>query len=165
MIAALFAKVAGARQWLTLVAVGAAAAFLYIQWSRVTGQRDAAVAWSEKACAAAGVGYAATTETVDGKRMNFATGQRCHAAIVELAAFRTGTDRVTAETLAAAMRDRDARTQTDAAHARAAAEAARAATQRMEAADAKAAPTDRVDGDWFAALNDLAGLRAPPAGR
>lgn len=165
MIAALFAKIASSRQWLTLVAVGAAAAFLYIQWSRVTGQRDVAVAWSEKACAAAGVGYAATTETIDGKRVNFATGQRCHATIVDLVAFRTDTDRVTAKRLAAAMRDRDARTRTDAAHARAAAEAARAATERMETADAKAASTDRVDRDWFAALNDLAGLRAHPAGR
>ncbi len=165
MIAAALAKIAGARQWLTLVAVGAAAAFLYIQWSRVTGQRDAAIAWSEKACATAGVAYAASAETVEGKAVRFATGQRCHAAIVDLIAFRTDTDRATAETLAAAMRDRDARTQSDAAQARAAAEAARAATERMETADAKAAPTDRVDGDWFAALNDLAGLRARPAGR
>lgn len=165
MIAALFAKIASSRQWLTLVTVGAAAAFLYIQWSRVTGQRDAAIAWSEKACAAAGVAYAATTETVDGKAVRFATGQRCYATIVDLVAFRTDTTRVAAETLAAAMRDRDARTRTDAAHARAAAEAARAATERMETADAKAAPTDRVDGDWFAALNDLAGLRPAGAGR
>ncbi|WP_294328335.1 hypothetical protein, partial [uncultured Sphingomonas sp.] len=107
----------------------------------------------------------ASVETVDGKRVKFATGQRCKAAIADLAAFRTDSDRMTADKLAAAMRDRDARTQTDAVHARVAAEAARAATQRMEAADAKAAPTDRIDGDWFAALNDLAGLRAQPAGR
>lgn len=153
------------RQWLTLIAVGAAAAFLYVQWSRVTGERDRALHWAEVACAAAGSTYAASIETVDGKRVKLATGQRCKATIADLAAFRADTDRMTADKLAAAMRDRDARTQSDAAHARAAAEAARAATQRMEAADAKAAPTDRVDGDWFAALNDLAGLRAPAARR
>lgn len=165
MMAAALAKIVGARQWLTLIALGAAAAFLYVQWSRVTGERDRALQWSETACAAAGTTYAAAVATVDGKRVKYATGQRCKATIADLAAFRADTTRLTAETLSKAIRDRDARTQTDAAHARAAAEAARAATQRMEAADAKAAPTDRVDGDWFAALNDLAGLRAHPAGR
>ncbi len=165
MIAAAFAKIVGNRQWLTLIALGAAAAFLYIQWSRVTGERDRALQWSEIACAAAGSTYAASIETVDGKRVKYATGQRCKATIADLAAFRTDSDRMTADKLAAAMRDRDARTQSDAAHARAAAEAARAATQRMEAADAKAAPTDRVDSHWFAALNDLAGLRPAGAGR
>lgn len=162
MIAAAFAKIAGNRQWLTLIALGAVVAFLYVQWSRVTDERDRALHWAETACAAAGTTYAASIETVDGKRVKYAIGQRCKATIADMVAFRTDTDRVTAETLAAAMRDRDARTQSDAAHARAAAEAARAATLRMEAADAKAAPTDHVDGDWFAALNDLAGLR--PAG-
>lgn len=165
MIAAALAKIAGARQWLTLIALAAAAAFLYVQWSRVTGERDRALQWSETACAAAGTTYAASTETIDGKRVKYATGQRCKATIADLATFRADTTRLTAETLERAIRDRDVRTQTDAAHARAAAEAARAATQRMEAADAQAAPTDRVDNDWFAALNDLAGLRAHPAGR
>jgi hypothetical protein len=165
MIRRLLAAIGIDRQWLTLIAVGAAAAFLYVQWSRVTGERDRALQWAEVICAAAGTTYAASVQTVDGKRVKYAAGQRCKATIVDLAAFRTDSDSTTAATLAAAMRERDARTQTDAAHARAAAEAARAATQRMEAADAKAAPTDRVDGDWFAALNDLAGLRAPPAGR
>ncbi|MEH3040043.1 MAG: hypothetical protein PGN21_08260 [Sphingomonas paucimobilis] len=131
----------------------------------MTGERDRALQWSEIACAAAGTTYAASVETVDGKRVKFATGQRCKAAIADLAAFRTDSDRMTADKLAAAMRDRDARTRTDVAHARVATEAARAATQRMEAADAKASPTDRVDGDWFAALNDLAGLRPAGAGR
>lgn len=165
MIAAALAVLGRHRQWLTLIAVGAAAAFLYVQWSRVTDERDRALQWSETACAAAGSTYAASVETVDGKRVKYATGQRCKTRIADLAAFRTDTDRMTADKLAAAMRDREARTRTDAAHARAAAEAARTATQRMEAADAKAAPTDRVDGDWFAALNDLAGLRGQPAGR
>jgi hypothetical protein len=165
MIAAALAVLGRHRQWLTLIAVGAVAAFLYVQWSRVTGERDRALQWSETACAAAGTTYAASVDTIDGKRVKYATGERCKAAIADLAAFRADTTRLTAETLERAMHDRDARTQTDAAHARAAAEAARAATQRMEAADAKAAPTDRVDGDWFAALNDLAGLRAQPAGR
>ena len=165
MIAAALAKIVGARQWLTLVALGAAAAFCYAQWSRVTGERDRALQWSETACAAAGTTYAASVETVDGKRVKYAAGQRCKTRIADLAAFRADSDRMTADKLTAAMRDRDARTKSDAAHGRAAAEVARAATLRMEAADAKAAPTDRVDGDWFAALNDLAGLRAPAAGR
>lgn len=165
MIAATFAALGRHRQWLTLIAVGAAAAFLYVQWSRVTGERDRALQWADTACAAAGTTYAASAETVDGKRVKYATGQRCRATIADLAAFRTDTDRAAAKTLAAAMHDRDARTRTDALHARAAAEAARAANERMETADAKAASTDRVDGDWFAALNDLAGLRAPTAGR
>lgn len=165
MMGRLLAAIGIDRQWLTLIAVGAAAAFLYIQWSRVTGERDRALQWSETACAAAGTTYAASVETIGSKQVKYATGQRCKATIADLAAFRAETTRLTAETLSKAIRDRDARTQSDAAHARAAAEAARAATQRMEAADAKAAPTDRVDGDWFAALNDLAGLRAQPAGR
>ncbi|WP_294319732.1 hypothetical protein [uncultured Sphingomonas sp.] len=169
MIAAVLAALGRHRQWLTLIAVGAAAAFLYVQWSRVTGERDRALQWSEIACAAAGSTYAASVETVDGKRVKYATGERCKAAITNLAAFRADSDRMTADKLAAAMRDRDARTRTYAAHARAAAEAARAATLRMEAADAKieaqANGANRVDGDWFVALNDLAGLRAQPADR
>lgn len=165
MMGRLLAAIGIDRQWLTLIAVGAAAAFLYIQWSRVTGERDRALQWSETACAAAGTTYAASVETIDGKRVKYATGQRCKATIADLATFRADTTRLAAEAFSKAIRDRDARTRTDAAHARAAAEAARAATQRMEAADAKAAPTDRVAGDWFAALNDLAGLRGQPARR
>ncbi|KQM79357.1 hypothetical protein ASE70_05670 [Sphingomonas sp. Leaf22] len=163
MIAAALARIAGARQWLTLIALGIAAAWLYAQWSDVTGERDRLSAFVQTACAAAGADYTAGVATVDGRRIRYPAGQRCHAAIVAAAQFRADTDRATAETLAAAMRDRDTRARSDAAHARAAAEAARAATLRMEAADAKAATTDRVDHDWFAALNDLAGLRADPA--
>ncbi|QTH22338.1 hypothetical protein HRJ34_02055 [Rhizorhabdus wittichii] len=33
------------------------------------------------------------------------------------------------------------------------------AARRMEEANAQVSSDDRVDGDWFARLNDLAGLR------
>lgn len=160
MIAAALAKLAGARQWLTLLGLGIAAAYLYAEWSKVTGERDRLAAFVQTACAAAGADYAASVATIDGKRVRHSAGQRCQAAIVAAARFRTDTDRMTADTLAAAIRDRDTRARADATHARAAADDARAATARMEAANAKAATTDRVDRDWFAALNDLAGLRA-----
>ncbi len=154
------------RGWLLLVIGGMVAAWIYVQWSEIQRERDQLVQWAEVTCAAAGTPFAASTEQrvdTDGRQrtVTFATGQRCRTAVTTAVAFRTDTERTTAAMLAAAMRDRDAKTQTDATAARAAAEAARAATERMEIADAKAAPTNRVDGDWFAALNDVAGLRAP----
>ena len=163
MIARLLARLAGARQWLTLIALGIAAAWMYAQWSKVTGERDRLAAFVHAACAAVGSDYAAGVATVDGRRVRYPAGQRCHTAIVAAVRFRADTDRATAEVMGAAIRDRDTRARADAIHARAATDAARAATARMEAANAKAATTDRVDRDWFAALNDLAGLRADPA--
>lgn len=152
-IAGLIAKVAGARQWLTLLALGAAAAFLYVRWSETSRERDSYAAWADAACAAAGTPYAATK--------GHPAGQLCRVKIASAAAFRADSDRVTAETLAQAMRDHDARQSADAALARAAAEAARDATTRMEKADANVPPSNRVGSDWFAALNDVAGLHPP----
>jgi lauroyl/myristoyl acyltransferase len=97
--------------------------------------------------------------------VTFADGQRCRTAINLAVAFKGETDRATAERLARAMLEHDGKLLADARLARVAAEAAKAATERMEIANAEveAQPdgTGRVDRAWFAALNDVAGLRAP----
>ncbi len=161
MIATAIASLSRARQWLTLLALGAAAAWLYVQWAGTNRERDRYAQWIEVTCATAGAPYAGSKERVGGTTVAFAAGQRCRTAIATAIAFKGETDRATAERLARAMLEHDTKLTADARLARVAAEAARAATERMESADDHVPPTNRVDRDWFAAVNDVAGLHPP----
>lgn len=170
MLTTLFARLSRAREWLTLLAVGAAAAWLYAQWAEVRQDRDRLAHWADVTCAGAGTSFAGGTERrtdTAGKpvTVRFADGQRCRTAITTAVAFKGETDRATAERLARAMLEHDGKLVADARLARVAAEAAKAATERMEIAnaevEAQADGTGRVDRAWFAALNDVAGLHPP----
>lgn len=152
--------ISGARQFLTLLVLGAVAAWLYVQFAEVRSQRNALFAWADATCAATGTPYAASElPGPDGKPVPIAAGKLCRLAVANHAAFVADTNRQSAELLAAAMKNRDDKTATDAAQARAHALAARTAIERMETEDAEVT-NDRVARDWFAALNDVAGLRA-----
>jgi hypothetical protein len=162
----LFAAIGAAREWLTLLAVSAVAAWFYVQFAETRAERDALVKWAEVTCAGANAPFeAATEERVDsnGKavKVTFDRGQRCRTAVTTAVAFKAKSDQDTAQLLADAMRARETKAAADSALARTAAEAARDAALRMENADAEAFATNRVDRPWFAALNDVAGLRAP----
>lgn len=162
----LFAAIAAAREWLTLLAVAAIGAWFYVQYGETRAERDALAQWAEVTCANVGAPFDASAEgRVDsnGKavKVTFARGQRCRTAVAAAVAFKARTDQETAQLLADAMRARETKAAADSALARTAAEAARDAALRMETADAQAAATNRVDPAWFAALNDVAGLRPP----
>ncbi|RSV12286.1 hypothetical protein CA235_17585 [Sphingomonas sp. ABOLF] len=161
----LFAAIGAAREWLTLLVVGAVAAWIYVQFAETRAERDALVQWAEVTCAGAGAPFEGSAEDrVDssGKavKVTFERGQRCRTAVTTAVAFKAKSDQDTAQLLADAMRSRETKAAADSALARTAAEAARDAALRMENADAQASATNRVDRDWFAALNDLAGLHA-----
>lgn len=149
------------REWLTLVVVAAIGAWLYVQLAETRVDRDRLAASADVICAAAGEPFAASVQTVDGKRVTIDRGTRCRQQVAALVAFRTDTERASAEALAAAMREREGKAAVDARAARDAAEALAAATTRMEIADAEAERRNRLDRDWWTAFADLAGLRSP----
>ena len=162
----LFAAIAAAREWLTLLVVAGVGAWLYVQYAETRAERDALVQWAEVTCAGVGAPFEGSAEDrVDsnGKavKVTFARGQRCRTAVTTAVAFKARSDQETAQLLADAMRARETKVANDSALARTAAEAARDAALPMETADAEVAATNRVDRPWFAALNDLAGLRPP----
>lgn len=142
----------GDSAWLVLLAVAAAGAWMYAEMRHAQAERDDLTHWAEVACATSGAAFAGD----DGEK----SGTRCRLTIAGLADFKAKTDQLTAATLAQALADHDARQLTDNQAARHAADAARAAAERMEAADAKAERTNLVDREWFAAVNGVAGLRA-----
>ncbi len=161
---AAFGWVTGNSQFLVLVALGAIAAYFYADGANVRRDRERITATAERICTAADADFAASssmTISTKGKRVTIGhpRGAVCLRQVRNLAAFKAGTMRVTAETLARAMRDRDAKSSTDIERAAADARAARAATERMEKADAEIDHTNRVDRRWFDAFNDVAGLR------
>jgi hypothetical protein len=83
----------------------------------------------------------------------------CRKAVKGLADFRLKAIADSNALLVQAERDRLERSRRDVETAVAAANRTAAAARRMEEANAKIGSDDRVDGDWFARLNDLAGLR------
>lgn len=159
--AALWNAIRNAREWLTFITLGAVAAYLYVQLAETRADRDRLAASADVICAAAGEPFAASIVKVDGKAVAAPRGARCRQKVAGLVAFRDDTERATAETLAAAMRERAGKAAIDARAARDAAEALATATERMEIADAEAERRNRLDRDWWTAFNDLAGLRAP----
>lgn len=164
MIAAaltLWRAIRNAREWLTLVAVAAIGAWLYVQLAETRADRDRLAAQADVICAAAGEPFAASVVLVDGKPVARDRGLRCRQAVAALVAFRSDTERTTAEALAAAMREREGKAAVDARAARDAAQALASATDRMEQADAEAERRNLLDRRWWTAFNDLAGLRSP----
>lgn len=161
---AAFGWISGNSQFLVLLILGAVAAYLYADGAAVRRDRERITATADLICSAAGVDFAASASvqtSTKGKRVFVAhpRGAICLRTVRDLAAFKADTSRITAETLTAAMNDRDAKSGHDAARAATDARAARAATERMEKADAEVDESNRVDRSWFGAFNDLAGLR------
>ncbi len=152
MIRRLFAKVKAEAFFLVLLAVAAVGAWLYVQYRQVSADRDDLQHRAELICAGSGTDFAAIGKT--------ARGVRCAQTVAGLVKFKGDSDQLAAATLAQAMADHDARQNNDTRAARAAAEAASSAAQRMEMADAQAERTNLVDRDWFRAVNGVAGLRA-----
>ncbi len=144
------------RSWLTLLALGAAAAALWWQFAIMRDERDRFRHWADVVCAHAGTTFAPAANS------QLSAGIQCQAEVAALAKFRTDQARLTATTLADAARRRDAKGAADLAIATAAARSAADAAHAMETANA-ALVTDHVDPAWFAAFNRLAGLQ-PGAG-
>lgn len=152
--------------WIVLVAVAAAGAFFYVEFNQVRADRDQLDQTATLICAGANIPFAASTVEVkdtNGKArtVTWKRGQRCAEHVAALLKFKSDVNEVTAHTLAAAMREQANRQNTDTLAARTAAEAARSAAERMEAADAEAERKNLVDHEWFAAVNGVAGLRPP----
>lgn len=154
-----------AREWLVLIALGAVAGYFYVDARTVRADRDAWAAWGDQVCGFAGATTAPATVQIDtnkGKRkVAKARGQLCREAVRDLAAYQARGQAATAATLAAAQSERETKTRTDLATATAAAPARHRAITKMEKTDAEIGKDDRVDGNWFADLNRLGGLRAP----
>jgi hypothetical protein len=148
-----FAKLRADAGFLVLLAVAAVGAWLYVEFQQIRADRDDLLHRTEVICARTGADFAATKGA--------ARGTRCAQTVAGLVSFKAETDQMTAATLAQAMAEHDARQNTDTQAARAAADAARDAAIRMETADAEAERRNLVDREWFAAVNGVAGLRAP----
>jgi hypothetical protein len=152
MIRDLFASLRAQSAFLVLLAVAAVGAWFYVHYRQVVADRDDVLHRAEIICARAGNAFGATGKSP--------RGVLCAEQVAGLAGFKANTDQLTARTLADALAAHDARQLTDNQAARAAAEAASSAAQRMEAADADAERRNLVDREWFAAVNGVAGLRA-----
>lgn len=151
MIRTFLDKLRAEASFLVLLAVAAAGAWMYVQMQQLRGDRDGAVHQAEIICSKAGSDWAATKQAKRGKA--------CEAHVAGLAGFRAEAAQQTVRIYAAEMAAANARTLKDNQAARAAAEAARSAALRMEAADAEAERRNLVDREWFAAVNGVAGLR------
>ncbi len=152
MIKTLFAKLRGEFAFVVLVIVAAVGAWQYVEARQARADRDDLQHTAQVICAGSGTGFAAA-----GKLLR---GEACAATVAGLVRFKANSDQLAAATLAQAMADHDARQNEDTRAARAAAEAASSAAQRMEMADANAERTNLVDREWFRAVNGVAGLRA-----
>ena len=154
-------QVKAARDWLTLLAVAGAAAFLYYQFQTVQRDRDSLLGFARLACAAAGAEFDASISTVNGKAVSHKRGELCSGRIHALGAFERDTLKASNDGLAGALADHASKSEADALAAARDAAAAGAAAQRMEQAENEVRQDDRVGPAWFDALNDLAGLRSP----
>lgn len=153
----------GEGRWILLCAVAAAAAVLYAWGARGHAERDAALAWADRTCAATGAPYRPLTVAQPGGPIPtvYPPGVRCEQAVADLAAFRRDAAVSTAKLLADAMAAQDVKRTRDLTAAARAARDMRAAATMMENANASVGPDDRVGRDWFDALNRTGGLRAP----
>lgn len=153
-----------ARSWWSLLAIAAIAAAFWIQLGWVREDRDAWKSLAGQICAIAGTGVEAGTVQIPvegGKTVRVAKkrGETCSDAIADLAIFKTESLKQTAEILEQARADGEALERADRSTAAAQLEARRTAAINMEKADARIGEDDRVDGDWFDAVNNVAGLR------
>lgn len=155
LIKAALGWLTGNRSYVTFLLVAAAGAWMYVQFATVRADRDDLTTLAQQLCLAAG------SELVPDGTHQSDRGRNCRSAIISLAAFQRDSQAATARVLIDAMHERDRKQQIDVAAATAAANEARDAALNMEKANATIGPDDRVGGAWFAALNRLAGLRAP----
>jgi hypothetical protein len=140
------------RSWLTLLALGAAAAFFWWEFATMRAERDRYRQWADVVCASAGAPFAPAPKS------KLKAGDQCKAEVAALARFRTDQARLTADVLARVERERQGKADRDLAAAIRAARSAADAAKDMEKANA-ALNGDHVDPAWFAALNRLAGLQ------
>lgn len=149
--------------WWVLLALASTTAWFYVDSQRVRADRDAWAGWGAQVCAfTVTTPDAATVEVATDKgkrRVKKARGQLCSEAVQDLASFKAQTLSKTADTLATAQVEREAKTKTDIATASRDAVVRRDAVTKMEEVDAQIGDDDRVDGNWFAGINDLGGLR------
>jgi len=140
------------RSWLTLLGLGAAAAFFWWEFATMRADRDRYRQWADVVCASAGTSFAAAPKS------KLKAGEQCKAEVTALARFRSDQARLTADLLAKVSRERDGKIERDLAAATRSARAAAKAAQDMEKANA-ALEGDHVDPAWFDALNRHAGLQ------
>lgn len=155
--------ISGAREWLVLIALAIAAAYFFVDARRVRADRDAWASWGDQLCGFAGATTEAATVEVDTdkgmRKVAKARGQICSEAVRDLAHFRAASQAETARVLQAAREEQQRKSASDLAEAKANAADRRRATARMEEVDAQVGDDDHVDGNWFARLNELGGLR------
>lgn len=132
------------RSYLTLVILAVVAAGL---WAEL----KATVSTAERICAAAGSEFVVKQGQ---------PGAVCARQVARLARFKAEAQDRTNEALIAALREREAKQARDAERRHARLEARLAALATMTTAENEV-HDDQVHGNWFAALNRLAGLRAP----
>jgi len=120
----------------------------------ITVDRDSIARWADVTCALTGKVYRAPGM----KREEW--GRACQSEIQALADFRRNTTETTNTAMANHLKTQVEQAAADLAAARRANEQTARALKRMEAADASV-KDDHVGGDWFGALNELGGLRAP----
>ena len=147
----LFDLIGSNRAFLTLLAVAMAAAWLWAAYASTKATLTATMAMAERICAAAGASYV----TDKGK-----PGEACARDVTRLARFKSEAQSQTNEALLAAMHAREAKQARDTAEREARLDARLAALSAMRTAEEQI-HDDQVSGSWFAALNRLAGLRAP----
>ena len=153
LLSPLFAKIRAEATFLVLLAVAAGGAWFYVQYQQVRADRDDVQHRVEVICARSGAEWAASK---DAQR-----GVLCARQAAALSLFKATADEETARILAEAMKNANARAARDIETASLSAARMGAALTRMETADAQAERRNLVDREWTAAVNGVAGLRAP----
>jgi hypothetical protein len=152
-------QIKAARDWLTLLAVAAAAAWLYYQFATVKHDRDALLAFANVTCAAAGAEFEASAVLEGKKTVKHKRGELCLVRVRYLSQLERDTLKASNSGLAAALDDHARKSEADASAAARSAAAAAAASHNMERQENAIAQDNRVGPDWFDAINRLAGLQ------
>lgn len=152
--------------WVILLVVAVAITSAYVAYRQIRADRDDLLAFAERTCASAGQGFDASDEKTrndKGKPViaHYPRGKLCGVHVADLASFRLQVADVTSATLADARVAHEKRVGADLGAAQHDTAAGAAADLKMEERDAQIAPDDRVDGNWFAAFNDVAGVHPP----
>lgn len=152
--AAILGALHAGRKMLTLLAVLAVAASIYVWLQAAKADRAQLLAQAREICTAAGVPF----QPDGAKQADW--GKACQGRVTYLASFRAQTVEGSLTDALAAMEARDGKQATDAALAAAMSKRTATAVENMEAANA-AVQGDVVGPGWACAVNELAGLRAP----
>lgn len=149
--------------WVVLLAAGIALMGVYVLYQRLEADRDALLNFAQVTCARSGQTFDATVDqarAANGKPVlvRHARGMLCAARVAALADFERNAAIASASTLATAKTQHDDKLETDRTAARSNDTRAAAAAAELEKKNATVKTDDRVDGDWFARLNDLAGM-------